>query len=464
MCLYSKGDYIFMKTYLIVLLFASASVAFSQSIYRQWENGYGPKDMVLVEKDDYVIAYFISGSEAKLARIESSTGLLVAEVPVKPNPKWYSHTNLLLNTKDDNTIIYMTGDSNNTGFYLEYYKTSNLELIKRKHCLYDTSFANTLFGTRIINFTRSIIDSKNQKLYTVIKKDLVKDTSLVLIYDVERGLEINRIPYEFGNDEQANIALSPDESRLVTFSTGLEYIKVWNLKTMELITSFPSKKLQTPANNFTSPVDVRFSTLDPDIIYILGARSYQRNIRRGIFKYSTSRNNIIKEISQGLEIDTQKLIFFDDEKRVLRFNERILNIFNLNSDSSEYFKPWGYTLPVEMNVLYSDWHDLFIVSGNNNMYGIRYTRPEISGIDIIPSVNYSISPNPATTKLSVNLSDGIIAKSYRITDMSGKLLLTGYLLPSGSVSLDIGNIPVGVYMIEIEATNGDMIIDKFVKE
>jgi WD40 repeat protein len=364
-----------MKTILIVLFFTSTFLCFSQSVYKQWEKGYGPKDMVLVENDEYVIAYFTNGAAGTLTKISSSTGLIEAEIPVKPNPKWYSHTNLLLNTIDDKTIIYMTGDTKNTGFYLEYYNTGNLDLIRRKHFLFDTSIADSLFEKRLVNFIRSVLDSKNEKLYTVIKNDYSIDTTVVVVYNVETGEEISRIPYEFGNNEKVNIALSPDETRLVTYSTGLEYIKVWDLNTMELLTTYPPKFKQTTANNFTTPVDVKFSTMDPDIIYILGMRGYRSNERRGIYKYSISKNDIIKEISQGLEIDTQKLMFFDNEKRILRFNERILNIFNLVADSSEYFKHWGYTLPLEMNVVYSEWHDLFIVSDNRNMYGIRYFRP-----------------------------------------------------------------------------------------
>ena len=453
-----------MKTILIALFFTSTFLCFSQSVYKQWEKGYGPKDMVLVENDDYVIAYFTNGTAGTLTKIGSSTGIIEAERSVKPNPKWYSHTNTLLKTNDDNIIIYMTGDTNNTGFYLEYYDTGKLDLIEQKHFLYDTNIADSLFEKRLINFIRSIIDTKNEKLYTVIKNDFSIDTSVVVVYDIKTGKEINRIPYEFGNNEKVNIALSPDESQIVTYSTGLEYIKVWDLNTMELVTSFPPKSRQTSLNNFTTPVDVKFSTIDPDIIYILGMRGYQSNQRRGIFKYSISENDIIKEISQGLEIDTQKLMFFDNEKRILRFNERILNIFNLDADSSEYFKPWGSTLPLEMNVLYSEWHDLFIVSGNYNMFGIRYFRPELSGVNLVPKSQYSLFPNPATASININLHKNKLANSYKILNTEGKLFFGEFIIPTKSISINIDNLPNDVYVIEIKTTAGDVIIDKFVKK
>lgn len=453
-----------MKTIIIILLFATASLVFSQFIYRQWENGYGPKDMVLVENDDYVIAYFTNGTAGKLTKISTSTGLMALEIPVKPYPKLYIHTNTLLKTKDDNIIIYMTGDTNNTGFYLEYYDTGKLDLIQRKHFLYDINIPDSLFEKNLINFNKSIIDSKNEKLYVIIRNNLNIDTSIVVIYSIESGEEIKRVPYEFGNNDRVNITLSPDESQLVTFSTELEYIKVWDVNTLELMKAFPPKNKQTTANNFTFPVDIRFSKVNPDIIYLLGARSYQTNIRRGIFKYSISKNDIIKEISQGLEIDTQKLIFFDNEQRVLRFNERILNIFNLDADSSEYFKHWGYTLPVEMNVLYSEWHDLFIVSGNYNMYGIRYFRPEVSSVNLVPESKYSLFPNPASNKVNINLSDGQVVRSYRITDMKGKLIFSGKIDPTSSITLDLESLSSGTYTIELETSNNDLIIDRIVKE
>jgi hypothetical protein len=133
-----------MKTIIIVLLLITAYSGISQSIYRQWENDYSPKDMLLVENDDYVIAYFTNGSEGKLLKFNASTGLIEVEVEVKPYPKIYIHTNTLLNTKVKNVFIYMTGDSNNTGFYLEYYDTGKLELIKRSHFLYHNSSPDSL--------------------------------------------------------------------------------------------------------------------------------------------------------------------------------------------------------------------------------------------------------------------------------------------------------------------------------
>gem|GEM_PF-1654311 len=95
--------------------------------------------------------------------------------------------------------------------------------------------------------------------------------------------------------------------------------------------------------------------------------------------------------------------------------------------------------------------------------GLLKFDPSISNVKLLPSSNYTIYPNPTTDKLNIELEKEALATSYKITDTKGKQVLAGELPPSSSASIDVEQLPVGVYMIELVTSSGEVVIDKFVK-
>ena len=96
-------------------------------------------------------------------------------------------------------------------------------------------------------------------------------------------------------------------------------------------------------------------------------------------------------------------------------------------------------------------------------YGIIKYSDLQSSVTNIDKSKYTIYPNPTTSSLRIELENDELATSYKITDTKGKQVLTGSLSPSSSVSIDVEQLTVGVYLIELTTSSGEMIIDKFVK-
>ena len=103
---------------------------------------------------------------------------------------------------------------------------------------------------------------------------------------------------------------------------------------------------------------------------------------------------------------------------------------------------------------------------NSNLTGVVYYRLEV--VDKNGALSYSeikqliidngqliISPNPA--KDFITISGGIV-KEVRISDVSGRVLLT-----SKDKKIDIRSLVSGVYYIAIETINGNHVVQKFIK-
>jgi len=72
----------------------------------------------------------------------------------------------------------------------------------------------------------------------------------------------------------------------------------------------------------------------------------------------------------------------------------------------------------------------------------------ISNLDEIQSaINYSISPNPTTSKITVKSSLELIGKEFTIYDQLGKEVVSG-LITSEETEIDLSNISEGVYLFK----------------
>jgi hypothetical protein len=70
----------------------------------------------------------------------------------------------------------------------------------------------------------------------------------------------------------------------------------------------------------------------------------------------------------------------------------------------------------------------------------------ISNLDEIQNkINYSISPNPTTSKITVKSSLALIGKEFTIYDQLGKEVMSG-LVTSEDTEIDLSNISEGVYL------------------
>ena len=100
---------------------------------------------------------------------------------------------------------------------------------------------------------------------------------------------------------------------------------------------------------------------------------------------------------------------------------------------------------------------------NANMAGLVEYSGLSSSVKNFDEIHLNLFPNPTTSSLRIELENEALATSYKITDTKAVQVLAGNLSPTSSVSIDVEQLPVGVYIIELTTSGGEMIIDKFVK-
>ena len=67
--------------------------------------------------------------------------------------------------------------------------------------------------------------------------------------------------------------------------------------------------------------------------------------------------------------------------------------------------------------------------------------------EIQNKINYSISPNPTTSKITVKSSLALIGKEFTIYDQLGKEVMSG-IINSEETEIDLSNISEGVYLFK----------------
>ncbi|MER3328795.1 MAG: T9SS type A sorting domain-containing protein [Candidatus Kapaibacterium sp.] len=147
--------------------------------------------------------------------------------------------------------------------------------------------------------------------------------------------------------------------------------------------------------------------------------------------------------------------FFRPSYLIYIFENKV-NEYLLDDYFSEEVIEWS------VNAMAIDFYDN--VWMHLNGVGLLKFDPSISSVNLLPNTKYTIYPNPTTSSLRIELENEALITSYKITNTKGKQVLTGSLSPSSLVSIDVEQLPVGVYIIELATSNGEVIIDKFVKE
>ena len=163
-------------------------------------------------------------------------------------------------------------------------------------------------------------------------------------------------------------------------------------------------------------------------------------------KTCVNKNNIPYSVLSTNFFDTSYLIFISNNK-----------IYNYVLD--EYFSEEVFEWSVKGMAIGLD-DNIWI---HMNGVGLLKFDPSISSVNLLQNSKYTIYPNPTTSSLRIELENKVLATSYKITDTKTVQVLAGNLSPTSSVSIDVEQLPVGVYIIELTTSGGEMIIDKFVK-
>lgn len=104
-----------------------------------------------------------------------------------------------------------------------------------------------------------------------------------------------------------------------------------------------------------------------------------------------------------------------------------------------------------ITVYHNDLHNSKIILPGNN--------PSLGTNTNSINTNIEIYPNPAKENLEIRTEENFV--SYKVTDLSGRIILTGNLIQN---SISVSELSSGVYVLSLSDADGNIFMKKFVRE
>ena len=273
----------------------------------------------------------------------------------------------------------------------------------------------------------------------------------IQVYNYET-MELVKDLTPYGEDDYTAIEVSHEGKYLATLNDNKAYLKVWDLETMELIVNEPLFDVNN--DDWCRAKDIYFSKIEENVIYISGnftQKISSNDLGSGAYKYYMK--NKTRELILPNEIyGSDKLIFIDNESRIINTNTGIIGVINLKENQLEYYK-----LPPEnvftTLVRYSNAGDYFIGASYNNRIS-KFIYDSQSNVENNYDDEIRISPNPTNgfVKINSNCSEPLI--NYNISDTNGILLIQSTMENnSNNLQFDFSPYPSGVYFLTINCNN-----------
>jgi len=199
---------------------------------------------------------------------------------------------------------------------------------------------------------------------------------------------------------------------------------------------------------------------------------------RQLFKYNQAEDewtDIIKEYSEILdETWAYSSIAFNQyntpfitSRNAIRTHSKTLFLYKLKENSltsfqldsffiDDEFKP-KILFPMAIDLNDSVWIRISDV-------GLLKFDPSISSVNLLQNSKYTIFPNPIINTVNIDFENEVLITNYKVSNVMGKTVLVGELIPSSSIKIDVEKLPVGMYIIELYETSNIVVFDKFVKE
>ena len=76
------------------------------------------------------------------------------------------------------------------------------------------------------------------------------------------------------------------------------------------------------------------------------------------------------------------------------------------------------------------------------------------GVNQVPIKNLNVYPNPFGSQIRIVMTEGTIAKQYRLTDISGRLIYDWKKLTAGQMEISIPDIEAGMYLLQVQTESG----------
>lgn len=88
-----------------------------------------------------------------------------------------------------------------------------------------------------------------------------------------------------------------------------------------------------------------------------------------------------------------------------------------------------------------------------------------SGLELnaMTKLGFNIYPMPATEEINLQNNHNIYVTSIQVFDINGKLMMSKEVETDGSIKLNIENLPMGTYLLNISDSNKSLVTAKFIK-
>jgi hypothetical protein len=275
------------------------------------------------------------------------------------------------------------------------------------------------------------------------------DKYKVTSYNYETGEKVKDYT-EYGGEEYSVIKTSHDGKYLAAMNDGDTYLRIWDIELGERIVKKPL--FDGGGNRNSNSRDIYFSNNEKNIIYLSGNFSKKLSpTDKGSGTYRFNIENGDRELLLPNEVyGSDKLIFIDNESRIINSNTAVIGVINKLSNILEW-----YGIPPEnvhsSIVLYNERYDYFLGSSfTNDLSKFKYDRE--TSIDLTEQTNsFTISPNPAESYIEIN---DIISTSdavYTINSMTGEKLMKFNANEIGNINIE--KLSSGTYFITKKVGN-----------
>ena len=104
------------------------------------------------------------------------------------------------------------------------------------------------------------------------------------------------------------------------------------------------------------------------------------------------------------------------------------------------------------------------IHGAGSMSG-TITVDAVLGIeDFKNNLSFTISPNPTTTILNIQLSKSLTNGNIKVFDILGKQILTEELSPNNLTQINVSNLSKGMYLVKVSSEGNNTETRRFIKQ
>ncbi len=161
---------------------------------------------------------------------------------------------------------------------------------------------------------------------------------------------------------------------------------------------------------------------------------------------------------------TNRKIWFNENNDILLYEVGVLHNYTTNS----FLRLRSFNDNIQHVASSCNGFETILIREYTSLQDHELRRLDVNDflmdVEIDNPINNYLYPNPTSSSLKIELGNEVLISSYKITDANGKQVLSGSLSPSSSISIDVESLLVGVYIIELTTSSGDVVTDKFVKE